>query len=295
MLTGQLPFTGPTALAILQKQVSAPPVPPSQLNPAISLPVEQVVLCALEKDPARRFRTPQALAQAYRRALQESSVPQPRPPSQHLPLGGDFFASPTVATTPQALSPASRRSVVRRPRALLIGGVLGTLLLLAVAFWLGVTSRGPSNLAPAQTPVTHVVASASPTARLSPTATSTPCLVTDDAHILDQAQVCQAVHTLSYPVTVYTTNTFAQGDGDFDRLSQSLVTSPQMIVIAINVKPSPGPGPPHVHVTIVGGISVPLTDPQYHQAIDVFNRSATAGEYTVATIEAIQTLHTEGA
>src|SRR6266567_6745654 len=133
MLTGQLPFTGPTALAIFQKQVSAPPVPPSQLNPAISLPVEQVVLCALEKDPARRFRTPQALAQAYRRALQESSVPLPRPPSQRLPLGGDFFASPTVATMPQALSPASRRSAVRRPRALLIGGILGALLLLVVA------------------------------------------------------------------------------------------------------------------------------------------------------------------
>jgi len=68
-----------------------------------------------------------------------------------------------------------------------------------------------------------------------------------------------------------------------------------MIVIAINVKPSPGPGPPHVHVTIVGGISVLLTDSQYHQAIEVFNRAATTGEYTVATIEAIQTLHTEGA
>src|SRR5260370_37443722 len=42
-----------------------------------------------------------------------------------------------------------------------------------------------------------------------------------------------------------------------DALPISLVTSPQMIVIAINVKPSPGPGPAHVHVTILGGISVP--------------------------------------
>ncbi len=65
-----------------------------------------------------------------------------------------------------------------------------------------------------------------------------------------------------------------------------------MIVIAINVKPSPGPGPAHVHVTIVGGISVPLTDRHYHQAIDVFNRAAQTGEYTEATIAAIQTLHT---
>jgi hypothetical protein len=118
--------------------------------------------------------------------------------------------------------------------------------------------------------------------------------VTDSPHLLDQAQVCQAVHTLSYPVTVYATNTFSQGDGDFDRLSQSLVTSPQMIVIAIDVQPSTGPGPSHVHVTIIGGISVPLTGSQYHQAIDVFNHAATTGAYTEATIEAIQTLHTEG-
>jgi serine/threonine protein kinase len=296
MLTGQLPFTGPTALAILQKQVSAPPIPPSHFNPVISLPVEQVVLGALAKDPARRFRTPQALAQSYRRALQEAAVPLPRPTSQPLPLGRDFFASPTVATTPQALAPATRRSPVRRPLALLSGGVLGALLLVAVAFWLGAHVHDSSTTGPSQTPVTHLPASASPMATVvpSPTATSTPCLITDGAHILDQTQVCQAVHTLAYPVTVYTTNTFSQGDGDFDRLAQSLVTSPRMIVIAINVKPSPGPGPSHVHVTIAGGTSVPLTDPQYHQAIDVFNRAAQTGAYTKATVEAIQTLHTEG-
>jgi serine/threonine protein kinase len=299
MLTGQPPFTGPTALAVFHKQVSAPPVPPSHFNPAISLPVEQVVLGALEKDPARRFPTPQALALAYHRALQVSSVPQPRSPFQHLPTDRDFFASPTLATTPPALASLSRRSPVRRTRALLIGGVLGALLLLVAAFWFGAHISGGSSNAPSQTPVTHASAPASPTATPtampSPTATSTPCSVTDGAHILDQTQVCQAVQTLSYPVIVYTTNTFAQGDGDFDRWSQSLVTSSQVIVIAINVKPSPGPGLPHVHVIILGGSSIPLTDPQYHQAMDAFNRTANTGAYTAATREAIQTLHTEGA
>jgi serine/threonine protein kinase len=295
MLTGQPPFIGPTALAVLHKQVSAPPVPPSHLNPAISLPVEQVVLCALEKDPARRFPTPQALAQAYRRALQESAVPLPRPPSQRLRLESDFFASPTLATTPQTLAPLSRRSPVRRTHTLLLGGVLGALLLLVGALWFGAHVHGSSNTAPAQTPVAHVSAPASPTVTPSPTATRTPCAVTDGAHILDQTQICQAVQTLSYPVTVYTTSTFSQGEGEFDRQSQSLVTSPQMIVIAINVKPSTGPGLPHVHVIILGGISVPLTDPQYHQAMDAFNHAATTGAYTEATLEAIQTLHTEGA
>jgi hypothetical protein len=120
-------------------------------------------------------------------------------------------------------------------------------------------------------------------------------VVTDGAHVLNQAQVCQTAQTLSYPVTIYTTNTFAQGDGDFDRQTQALVTSPRMIVIAINVKPSAGPGPPYVHVMILGGISVPLTDPQYRQAIHVFNQAVQTGAYTQATIEAIQTLQSEGA
>jgi serine/threonine protein kinase len=289
MLTGQLPFTGPTPLAILHKQVSASPVPPSHLNPAISFHVEQVVLRALEKDPARRFRTPQAVAQAYRKALHETSVRLSRPSSQSLPLERDYFENPTFTSMPQALSPASRRPPAQRPHALLMGGVLGALLLLAVAFWLGVHVQALSHTAPTRTPLIHVLATA------SPTATSTPCLVTDGAQILDQAQVCQTMYALSYPVTIYTTNTFPQGDGDFDRLSQSLVTSPRLIVIAINVHPSPGSAPPQVHVNIIGGISVPLTDPQYQQAINAFNQAAQTGTYTQATIEAIKTLHTEGA
>jgi len=117
----------------------------------------------------------------------------------------------------------------------------------------------------------------------------------DGANVLKQAQVCPAMQTLSYPVTVYTTNTFSQSDGDFDLLVHSLVTGPRMIVIAIDVKPQPAPGPPQFHVTIVGGISVPLTDPQYQQAINVFTQAAQTGGYIKATIAAIQTLHTEGA
>src|SRR5215469_16060130 len=114
MLTGRLPFTGPTVSAIMQQQASAGPVPPSHLNPAISLPVEQVVLRALAKDPAHRFPTPQALAHAYRRAMQESTGPLPRPPSHCLPLRSDVFASSNGAISPPAPAPASRRSPVRR-------------------------------------------------------------------------------------------------------------------------------------------------------------------------------------
>jgi beta-lactam-binding protein with PASTA domain/predicted Ser/Thr protein kinase len=55
MLTGRVPFEGESAVTIALKQVSEPPVPPSQRNPQVPPALEAVVLRALEKDPARRF------------------------------------------------------------------------------------------------------------------------------------------------------------------------------------------------------------------------------------------------
>ena len=85
MVTGRLPFTGDTALAVYLRQMHEQPVPPSRLNPIISQDVEQVILRALDKDPRRRFQTPNDLAQAYQEALNakaplRDTVPS-RPPT----------------------------------------------------------------------------------------------------------------------------------------------------------------------------------------------------------------------
>src|SRR5437588_4862000 len=77
MLTGQVPFKGSNPMAIYWKHIREQPTRPSLLNPAISPAVERVMLCALEKDPGRRFKTPLALARAYREALEASSQPHP--------------------------------------------------------------------------------------------------------------------------------------------------------------------------------------------------------------------------
>jgi serine/threonine protein kinase len=68
MLTGQRPFSGTTPLEICWKHTTAPPPPPSTLNPLISPAVEQVILHALEKDPRARFATPLELVAAYHQA-----------------------------------------------------------------------------------------------------------------------------------------------------------------------------------------------------------------------------------
>jgi hypothetical protein len=166
------------------------------------------------------------------------------------------------------------------------------ILLLAAARWSGAFGGSAGNHPVSRTPVAHVSTAPSHTSTPSPTTVSDSCSVNDAAHILDQTRVCEAAQTLSYPVMVYTTSTFSQGDGDFDHLSQSLVTSPRLIVIAVNLDTS-HPNV-HVHVNILGGIEVPLTDSQYHQAMDAFNHVSDSGDYTGATIQAIQTLHMTG-
>ena len=55
LLTGRVPFDAESAVTIALKQVSEEPVPPSELNPAVSDQLEDVVMRALQKDPAYRF------------------------------------------------------------------------------------------------------------------------------------------------------------------------------------------------------------------------------------------------
>ena len=56
-LTGQPPFTGTTASALLLQHVHEAPIPPRVLAPSVRPAVEALVLRLLEKDPASRFAT----------------------------------------------------------------------------------------------------------------------------------------------------------------------------------------------------------------------------------------------
>jgi serine/threonine protein kinase len=68
-LTGRLPFTGTTPVAICWKHIKEQPVPPSSLNPEISPALEQVILRAMHKNPRLRFADAGTLSLAYANAL----------------------------------------------------------------------------------------------------------------------------------------------------------------------------------------------------------------------------------
>ncbi len=64
MVTGRLPFTGPTPMAIVARHLSEPPPAPRLLRPDLSELAEAVILQALAKEPSRRFQSMTALAAA---------------------------------------------------------------------------------------------------------------------------------------------------------------------------------------------------------------------------------------
>ncbi|MBK7828265.1 serine/threonine-protein kinase [Nannocystis sp.] len=146
MLTGVLPFRTDTDnyMAVLSQHLTDPPVPPREQNPSAEIPpkIEQIVLKALEKDPARRYQKVEELIAALREAqmtltgasstgimLGLPTMPRPRtirkPPRMPIGLllalvgvlilgvaaiawtllGGNFDDDPTVATTRRQTPP----------------------------------------------------------------------------------------------------------------------------------------------------------------------------------------------
>jgi eukaryotic-like serine/threonine-protein kinase len=57
MVTGQLPFTGSTPVAIAYKHIQEEPMPPRALNPGLPGSLERVILKAMAKRPEDRYQT----------------------------------------------------------------------------------------------------------------------------------------------------------------------------------------------------------------------------------------------
>jgi beta-lactam-binding protein with PASTA domain len=143
LLTGRVPFDAESAVTIALKQVSEEPVPPTQRNPEVSPELEEVVMRAMQKDPANRF----ADADQFISALEQvrDLPPGPAAHNQRLPRGD---AAPLTGVYP-GLEPETLL-VERRGRGWLLA-LLAVLVLagIAVGAWL--------LLAPKQVEVPNVV------------------------------------------------------------------------------------------------------------------------------------------
>ncbi len=104
LVTGTRPFGGDSVLGILVKQVKEQPRSPRALNAYISPQLEAVIMRTLEKDPQKRFASPDDL----QKTLQQINTPQPaRPgnPRSHPGLTG--ADNPTSLVGDQSLTASS--------------------------------------------------------------------------------------------------------------------------------------------------------------------------------------------
>jgi len=64
LLTGKVPFDGTSAPVVAQKHLTTPPTPPSKRRAGVPGWIDKVVLQALQKDPAARYRSVEEMRQA---------------------------------------------------------------------------------------------------------------------------------------------------------------------------------------------------------------------------------------
>jgi serine/threonine protein kinase len=81
MATGRLPFVADELDKLLEKQARVPPELPSKVNSAVPLPLEQVVLRLLQKDPADRYQSATEALDALRGLQRQMAVLQKPAPS----------------------------------------------------------------------------------------------------------------------------------------------------------------------------------------------------------------------
>jgi serine/threonine protein kinase len=103
LLTGRLPFTGQTPLAVALRHKTEPPPPPRSLRREVPAWVERACLRCLEKDPARRFASAAELAKTLRRPRAAGR------PSRRILESGDTVIEDETESTDFALVLASSR------------------------------------------------------------------------------------------------------------------------------------------------------------------------------------------
>jgi len=129
LLAGRPPFVAETALATAMQHVTREPEPPSAHKAGLPLGVDAVVLRALDKDPARRYRSGSEFAAALAAAL---TTPVPAPTTAptstaaHVPHATRAIAAPVAVSAGASARGYAPRGAVGAGAALLaLVGVVG--------------------------------------------------------------------------------------------------------------------------------------------------------------------------
>jgi serine/threonine-protein kinase len=113
LVTGTRPFKGDSDYSVMVAHLEQQPQPPIQVTPSLPPALNEIILTAIEKDPAARFQT----AKAFRAALDSVAGVKPQP---------------APAPVPQLAPPPSRPSS-RRGLYMALGAVAAILVLVLAA------------------------------------------------------------------------------------------------------------------------------------------------------------------
>jgi serine/threonine-protein kinase len=136
LLAGRRPFEDESAYVILHSQLNVLPRPPIEINPLLSKPLSDLILKALEKDPAKRFQNAAAVSDALRRVTGIA----PSTPIKSSGVFGPVTGAVAVGSTrvvPGAAAAASSRSSTTVRRRLWIAAEAVAVLVVLVFSALG--------------------------------------------------------------------------------------------------------------------------------------------------------------
>jgi eukaryotic-like serine/threonine-protein kinase len=192
MVTGQVPFSGPTPVAIAYRHVREEPTPPRALNPDVPPPLERVCLKAMAKRPEDRYQT----AAEMQRDLERVRVGEPVTVAGPLPsqqttqaIGAAGYGEAATSVLGAGGTVAGTRAAryaedVPEQRRGSLGWVLAAILALVVvglaAFFITravtspSTSPGTTVTAPTTNPPTSAPTTTTEPTTTEPTTTSRP-------------------------------------------------------------------------------------------------------------------------
>lgn len=164
MVTGRVPYTAETPIAIVFKHIQDPLPSARKLNPNLPEAVELVLLKLLAKNPADRYQNAEAFVQAIQKAISDTDTSNDPSATQVAPIPTRNFQpglpQSTVVTRPKSeVPPAKNLQSSRFPIWIFIVIGVGIMAFAAIAIFIG------SSLLAAQVPAapteTNIVTKAS--------------------------------------------------------------------------------------------------------------------------------------
>ncbi len=206
MLTGRVPFDDPSAMSVALMHLSEPPPTLRQYNTRISSAVEKVVLKALEKEPSKRYRTGEVMADALEEALL-GSVGDPHlasHPSKSKLASGEYRRFPIPPSSPSApISLPKPPTTRRRVSPVLIGFGLLVVLLAVVVGIVSLSQNGSST----PMPTAEVVVAGVTSTSAQPTRTRTPASAGTTPEVVSAATEDAAIAEPTPTPTLRSTST----------------------------------------------------------------------------------------